>query len=81
VAAAKGRQQSFERPQQGGGVFTTAIVGALTAGRSATDSNSIGVIELSELYSRIKQEILKEMEGRQTPWLARSDMVGEVPLF
>ncbi len=49
--------------------------------RASIDTNNNGVIELSELYSRIKPEVLTEMRGRQTPWLARADMVGEVPLF
>ncbi len=81
IAAAKGRQESFERKELGGGVFTTAIVSAITSNRAAIDSNNNGVIELSELYGAIKPSVLSEMNGRQTPWLARTDMVGEVPLF
>jgi hypothetical protein len=81
VAAAKGRQESFERGDLGGGVFTSAIVKAIVSNRASIDTNNNGVIELSELYSRIKPEVLTEMRGRQTPWLARADMVGEVPLF
>ncbi len=81
VAAAKGRQESFEEPALGGGVFTSAIVKAIVSNRAATDTNSNGTIELSELYSKIKPQVLTEMGGLQTPWLARADMVGEVPLF
>jgi len=81
VAAAKGRQESFERADLGGGVFTSAIVKAIVSNRASIDTNNNGVIELSELYSRIKPQVLTEMRGRQTPWLARADMVGEVPLF
>ena len=80
VAAAKGRQESFEKQELGGGVFTNALVAAL-GNRAAVDSNKNGVIELSELYSKVKPAVLTEMQGLQTPWLARADMVGEVPLF
>ena len=82
VAAAKGRQESFERADLGGGVFTSAIVKAITDGnRSGIDTNHNGVIELTELYSQIKPAVLTQMGGQQTPWLARADMVGEIPLF
>ncbi len=64
IAAAKGRQESFEMSD-----------------RAAVDANSNGVIELSEFYRRIKPSILTLMNGNQTPWLARVDMIGEVPLF
>lgn len=81
IAAAKGRQQSYEKSSLGGGVFTSAIVRALVRNRAAIDLNNNGVVELSELYRKIKPEVLTEMRGLQTPWLARADMVGEVPLF
>src|SRR5262249_59620093 len=82
IAAAKGRQESFERAELGGGVFTSAIVKAIgDRKRSSIDTNQNGVIELSELYSKIKPAVLTEMSGQQTPWLARADMVGEIPLF
>lgn len=81
VAAAKGRQESFESAALGGGYFTGAIVRALTADRADTDSNHNGVIELSEVYRRIKPAVVSAAKGAQTPWLARADMVGEVPLF
>jgi len=82
IAAAKGRQESFELDAPArGGVFTSAVVKAITADRALVDTNNNGVIELSELYRQIKPSILTEMKGDQTPWLARVDMVGEVPLF
>ena len=82
VAAAKGRQESFELDAPArGGVFTSTVVKAMTVDRASVDINHNGVIELSELYRQIKPSILAEMKGDQTPWLARVDMVGEVPLF
>jgi len=82
VAAAKGRQESFELDAPArGGVFTSAVVKAMTVDRASVDTNNNGVIELSALYRKIKPSILTAMKGDQTPWLARVDMVGEVPLF
>ncbi len=31
--------------------------------------------------SELKREVLQVTGGRQTPWIARNQMVGEVPLF
>jgi hypothetical protein len=81
LAAAKGRQESFERSDLGAGIFTHTILKAITQDRTSVDTNKNGVIELSELYSRIKPQVLTEMQGAQTPWLARIDVLGEVPLF
>jgi hypothetical protein len=81
MAAAKGRQESFEKDDIGGGVFTTALVSAITKDRATLDSNNNGVVELTELYGKVKPAVLTQMRGVQTPWLARADMVGEVPLF
>ncbi len=81
IAAAKGRQDSEEGSSGEGGYFTNAVIRAITADRSATDSNSNGAIELTELYGVVKRTVLRETEGRQTPWIARNQMVGEIPLF
>jgi Caspase domain len=79
LAAAKGRQSSLE--VDGGGIFTTAIVKAITSNRSATDSNHNGAIELAELYGAVKRQVVTASDGEQTPWIARNQMVGEIPLF
>lgn len=81
LAAAKGRQESFERSDLRAGIFTHAILQAITNDRPTVDLNKNGVIELSELYAHIKPQVLTEMRGAQTPWLARVDVIGEVPLF
>lgn len=79
IAASKGRQVSFEAPGFGGGAFTGALVRALHAPEADLDGN--GALELSELYARVKREVVQATAGRQTPWIARSAFVGEVPLF
>lgn len=81
IAASKGRQDSEERAGGEGGRFTNAILRAITSGRAATDTNGNGAIELAELYGAVRREVLQVTGGRQTPWIARNQMVGEVPLF
>lgn len=80
IAAAKGRQSSFEHSNVKGGLFTIAIASAVQS-RAATDADGNGAIELAELYREIKRTVVTATKARQTPWLARSEMVGEVPLF
>lgn len=81
IAAAKGRQPSKEAPNKGGGIFTNAIVAAVTQDRKKVDSNGNGVIELGELYGEIKGVVVDKTTGTQTPWIARNNMVGQAPLF
>lgn len=79
IAASKGRQNSEETSN--GGYFTSEIVRAVTAERDQTDTNGNGAIELAELYGAIKPRVVRATDNRQTPWVARNQMVGEVPLF
>ncbi|MGA0541384.1 caspase family protein [Neotabrizicola sp. VNH66] len=79
IAAAKGRQVSLEGVRLGGGAFTSAVVRALD--RAETDLDGNGALELTELYAAVKRDVVLATAGRQTPWIARSGFVGEVPLF
>lgn len=81
IAASKGRQNSQEEVNLGGGLFTNAILQAVINDRAKTDSNGNGVIELSELYGSVKGQVSVKTDGEQTPWIARNRMVGQVPLF
>jgi uncharacterized caspase-like protein len=78
-SASKGREESEESPEQGGGIFTTAVIAALSDPK--TDRNHNGVIEASELYATVKRAVVEATEGRQTPWFARNDMVGDFVPF
>jgi uncharacterized caspase-like protein len=78
-SASKGRELSEESAEQGGGIFTTAVIDALS--KKETDRNHNGVIEASELYSAVKRAVVEATEGRQTPWFARNDMVGDFVPF
>lgn len=81
IAASKGRQLSEEHPELGGGVFTTSLKHVILENSLKTDTNGNGAIELSELYGALKARVVKLTEGRQTPWIARNQMVGEIPIF
>lgn len=78
-SAAKGRELSEEMPSRGGGVFTDALVRAMSS--KATDLNGNGAIEASEFYAGVKGSVIRATDGRQTPWFARNDMVGDFVPF
>ena len=81
LAASKGRQLSLENPAFGGGLFTSAIVEVLTKNRALYDTDHSGLIDLSELYRGVKQIVMQKSQNEQTPWLARSGIVGDLSLF
>ena len=78
-SASKGREFAEESAAQSGGVFTSALVGALSD--KGTDLNHNGAIEASELYAAVKRAVVQGTNGRQTPWFARNDMVGDFVPF
>ena len=78
-SAAKGRELSAEAPSSKGGVFTNAVVSALAD--PATDRDANGAVEASELYANVKSKVVTTTSGRQTPWFARNDMVGDFVPF
>jgi hypothetical protein len=81
LSAAKGRQESLEDGEFGGGLFTDAVARVISRDRARFDSNGNGVIELSELYAGVKSLVTSASRGAQTPWLARQDFIGDVVLF
>lgn len=80
LAAAKGRQFSFENPDWGGGIFTYALSEVLK-NSAAYDLNRNGVIEVSELYQALRTIVGTKTNDEQTPWLARQDLIGDFVLF
>ncbi|MEL6623567.1 MAG: caspase family protein, partial [Pseudomonadota bacterium] len=89
IAASKGRQDSEELKLPNGfvvGAFTSELVNAVVIDRAKTDTNANGAIELAELYGAIKPRVVAATanngdDNKQTPWIARNQMVGEIPLF
>ncbi|WP_316398025.1 caspase domain-containing protein [Bradyrhizobium sp. 33ap4] len=74
LAATKSRQQSFEGA--GGGIFTTSLIQFVAKARAA------GVlVDMSELYGAIKGEVVRTEKGKQTPWLVRNALIGDMSLF
>jgi len=84
IAASKGRQDSAETADGNAGEFTASLLRAVVTNRSRTDTNNNGAIELAELYGVVKRDVVTRTRRRnhdQTPWVARNQMIGEVPLF
>ena len=80
-SASKGRELSEESKSFGGGIFTSALLDVIQRNRDAYDRNHDGAIEISELYRGVKGEVSGRTGGRQTPWIARNQMVGDFALF
>lgn len=87
LAAAKGRQFSYEDRNLGGGhgFFSYMIAQALVGDRATADRDRSGTIELDELYAYVKRNVGERTRsfpsGAQTPWLAREEFIGRVSLF
>ncbi|UWU80713.1 caspase family protein [Bradyrhizobium huanghuaihaiense] len=77
-SASKGRQESSET--SGGGLFTTALLATLTNDRARSDRNGNGVLELDEIYREVKSRVVRASGNKQTPWIARTNMVGPIPV-
>ena len=79
LAASKGRESSFEGSAWQGGVFTYALTKILSdepSGQAARQA-----IDISDLYRKLREIVAKETGGRQTPWLARQDLIGDFAIF
>jgi hypothetical protein len=81
LSASKGRQYSEETPKAAGGLFSSAFERTLTTDRTANDVDRNGAISISELYRGLKSSVVRASEGRQTPWLSRNRIVGDLDLF
>jgi hypothetical protein len=79
LAASKGREFSFEDPKWGGGVFTYAL--AETLRRKPPAGEGGGALDVSELYRGVREIVVRETDGQQSPWLARQDLIGDFALF
>ncbi|WP_298379947.1 caspase family protein [Azospirillum sp.] len=83
LAAAKGRQASVESERFGGhGAFTATLLELMEAdARRVADLNGDGILELEELYAAVRKGVGQKTKGRQTPWLARNEVIGQLGLF
>ncbi|MEX0345975.1 MAG: caspase domain-containing protein [Rhizobiaceae bacterium] len=82
IAASKGRQYSLESPAVGGGYFTTALASIVERRNDpSVDRDGSGTLDLDELYLALKRNVVEATDGRQTPWIARSQVVGKTPLL
>jgi hypothetical protein len=76
LAGSKGRQSTEENSAVGGGIFTTAMVAVIDDSQRKN-----GLIDLSDFYATVRAQVMEATDGRQTPWLARNLLVGEMALF
>lgn len=81
LAGSKGRQASLENPATKTGLFTGAIAAALAGQRTRQGRDRQGLLDLGEFYAAVKARVVNESAGRQTPWLTRNGLVGEMVLF
>jgi Caspase domain len=75
LAASKGRQLGYD------GVFTSALVSAMSDARMKRGRGEAGLIDLGNLYLAVKARVQREKKGMQTPWLVRNALVGNMALF
>ncbi len=80
-SASKGRQFSEEMASVGGGVFTNAVAEVIARDRGTYDLDGNEIIEVSELYAGVKRRVSDTTDGRQVPWLARNELIGDFSLF
>jgi hypothetical protein len=77
LAASKGREFSFEDPKWSGGAFTFALVETLR--RKSPEQG--GALNVSDLYRGVREIVIRETAGQQSPWLVRQDLIGDFALF
>jgi TPR repeat protein len=83
LAASKGRQLSQElnygehMKRLNGGAFTRLLTDTIADMKARGGAP----VELFELYASLKQGVVKVTDGEQTPWIARNQMIGRIPLF
>jgi uncharacterized caspase-like protein len=80
LAASKGREVSYEGPAWQGGVFTYALTKILS-NAAAPNGAAKQSIDVSDLYRELREILARETKDRQTPWLARQDLIGDFALF
>ena len=81
LSASKGRQESEEDAASGGGRFSVTIDKILTGDRETHDLDGNGAISVAELFRGLKAGVIRDSQGRQTPWLSRNLMFGDFDIF
>lgn len=81
-SASKGRQQSLESPDIGGGsgFFTYALRQALGPKEKEADRDGNGYVEFMELVDYVSKTVNSDTQGAQTPWLSRRELFGDLAM-
>ena len=53
----------------------------LTSERKSHDLDGNGAISVQELFRGLKAGVIRDSEGRQTPWLSRNLIFGDFDIF
>jgi WD40 repeat protein len=82
LSASKGRQFSMESRDVGGGfgIFSYALVQALSNRSDVADTNDNGYVEMMEIVDYVQATVDKATHGEQTPWLSRQELFGDFPI-
>jgi WD40 repeat protein len=78
LSSSRGAELSYESAESKNGVFTQALLEALTA--PASDADGDGVIESHDLAQRVAREVTRRTEGRQNPTIDRDNLDAVVSL-
>ncbi len=81
-SASKGRQYSMESPDigNGAGVFTHALCQGIGSNSRKADTSSNGYVEFVELVNYVTTYVNRITGGRQTPWVSRKELFGDMPI-
>lgn len=81
-SAAKGRQQSLESQQIGGGfgLFTYALTQGLGPAAREVDHENKGYVSFMDLVDYASKYVNAKTTGQQTPWLSRRELFGDLPI-
>jgi WD40 repeat protein/uncharacterized caspase-like protein len=74
-----GKPRGGEELQRGHGLFTAALLEAL--GGQVPDRDRSGAVELSELIDDVRERVRAASNGKQTPWVARRELFGDLTLM
>jgi uncharacterized caspase-like protein len=76
ITASKGLQSSLENVSWGGCIFTTAVLATLGEDRHGRTQNGLSSLTIEDLYANVRKKVMSQTNGRQTPWLRRSEWRG-----
>ena len=62
-------------------LFDTYALTKVLLSTTSAQGAAYQAIDVSDLYRKLREILARETNGRQTPWLARQDLIGDFALF